>query len=418
MSAERLLISAILKSGSNSEVKILGLAAKDFTAYKEEFAYLMDSGVPSIATFQERFPDFKVRNVKSSDIHLLVDRVRDNKIRRELQIAVKSIADQLGEKKPIDLVMDLSRKMDTIQGSFSTSKDVDLIGNAELMVNEYRRRLRSSKSGQTAGIPFGIPTLDKEIGGMFGGEIITIVGRQGDGKTWLSLEFSTSAIIHNKRVLYISLEMPPELIGFRVHTLLFALLNPSKKQNKFPNLSLIMGKDINSKTYASWLETVRKDHKNSKFIVPSLSRNFIFSTATVAAKIEEHRPDLVVIDYIGLMAGENKRIENWQEIGQQMKDLKNFALRYNLPIIVNAQANRSAADPKSESVPMLHQIAGSDAIGASSDRVISLRLLPSKRLRIGLEKNRYGRDKFHFDCKWDINQGFLHEMKPEDGFEE
>ncbi len=416
MSAERLLISAILRSGSNSKVKILGLSPKDFTIYKEEFAFLLEDGVPSKSVFLERFPDFKIRKVKPSDIERLVDRVRDNKLRADLSTAIKETVDELDTKRPIDLVAALNRKLDAMNGQFSTSMDVDILANSDYMVDEYKRRTKAAKSGGTVGIPFGIETLDKEIGGMFDGEIITIVGRQGDGKTWLSLDFAASARIHAKNVLYISLEMPPELIGFRLHTLLYALMNPNKKHNKFPNLNLILGKEISPKLYREWLEKVRKKN-DAKFIIPQLSRNFFFSTSTVASKIEQHRPDVVFIDYIGLMQGDNKKIENWQEISQQMRDLKTMALRYKIPIVVNAQANRAAADPKSEDVPRLHQIAGSDSIGANSDRVLSLRLLPSKKLRIGVEKNRYGRDKFHFDCKWDIDQGFIKEIPPE-SFEE
>jgi replicative DNA helicase len=415
VSAERLLISAILRSGSISKVRMLGLRPQDMVLYKEEFSFLLDNDVPSKAVFHERFPDFKIRKVKPSDIDNLVDRVRDNKIQSDLGNIMKNTANQIGEKRPIELVIALARSLDEIQGRFSSGKDIDILSSTDLMVDEYKRRQKSSKNGNTVGIPFGIPTLDKEMGGMSPGEVITVVGRQGEGKTWFSLDAAASAVIHNKKVLYISLEMPPELIGFRLHTLLYGITHENKK-NRFPNLNLIMGKDIDPKKYKTYLEKVRKEYKGS-FVVPQLSRNFFFSTATVASKIEEHRPDLVVIDYIGLMQGDNKKIENWQEISQQIRDLKNFALRYKIAMMVNAQANRQAADPKNDDAPKLHQISGSDAIGANSDRVISLRLMSKvNKLLVSVEKNRYGRAKFSFKCKWDVDQGFIKELPSEEQF--
>jgi replicative DNA helicase len=394
---------------------MLGLRPEDLVIYKEEYSFLIENEVPSVSVFQERFPDFKVRKVKSSDIDTLVDRVRDNKIQSDLSKAVKTVVNQIGEKRPIELVHALGRSLDEIQGKFTSGRDIDILTQTDLMVDEYKRRAKSTKNGNTVGIPFGIPTLDKEMGGMSPGEVITVVGRQGEGKTWFSLDASASAVIHNKSVLYISLEMPPELIGFRLHTLLYGITHENKK-NKFPNLSLIMGKDISPKKYREYLVKIRKNYKG-KFIVPQLSRNFFFSTATVASKIEEHRPDLVVIDYIGLMQGDNKKVENWQEISGQIRDLKTFALRYKIPIIVNAQANRAAADPKNDDAPKLHQIAGSDAIGANSDRVISLRLMSKvNKLLISVEKNRYGRAKFSFKCKWDVDQGFIKELPQEEQF--
>lgn len=418
-SAERLLISSILRAKSNGQVKILGLKPEDFIVFKEEFRYVSENGVPSKATFKERFPEFNyVKNVAESDIPLLVDRVRDKKIRTEFASAVEKHVKQIDKKKPIDLITGMVRDLENIQGSYSLSQDVDIFNNTNFIVDEFKRRRRERKAGREPGIPTSIPTLDKETGGMAPGEVWTIVGRQGEGKTWLSLEFACSACIHNKKVLYISLEMPPELIAFRVHTLLYALTNPKAKENKFPNLELIRGLKVTPKRYRKWLKELRGTFQ-AKFIIPQLSRNFYFNTSSVAAKIEEHHPDLVVIDYIGLMSsdGGKGKIENWQEIKSQMRDLKTMALRYSIPIVVNAQANRAAA--LGEDVPKLHQIAGSDAIGADSDRVIALRLLPSRRLRIGVVKNRHGRQAFLFDCKWDINQGFLHEIPPEnEEFEE
>lgn len=418
-SAERLLISAILRAKSNSEVKILGLKPADFLTYGEEFRFIGENGVPSKGVFRERFPEFRLADADSGDIPLLVDRVREKKVRTEFANVVEKHVKQIDKKTPMELVAGMIRDLETVQGMHSLGQDIDIFNNIGFMVDEFKRRRRNRIEGRHIGIPTSIPTLDKETDGMSPGEVWTIVGRMGDGKTWLSLEFAVSAVIHNKKVLYISLEMTPEMIGFRVHTLLYALMHPDKKKNRFPNLELIRGEKVKPSKYRKFLKQARTELQ-AKLIIPQLSHNFHFNTAAVAAKIEEHKPDLVVIDYIGLMAGDSgkgNKIENWQEISSQMRDLKLMSLRYSIPIVVNAQANRGAA--LGEEVPKLHQIAGSDAIGAHSDRVIALRLLPSRRLKIGVIKNRNGRQSFMIDCKWDINNGFIKELPPEaEDFEE
>lgn len=415
---ESLLISAVLESGSNSDVKILGLKPTDLLRYKPEFSFIMENGVPSKSTFRERFPDFKIRKVKEQDVPHLVDRIRNQRIRYEMQKAMETTLKQLDTKKPVELVNELGRSMEKISSMYQFTKDVDIVTNYEEMVEEVKRRSRMTKEGRQVGIPVGIPTLDKETGGLSPGDVWTLVARQGDGKTWVSLEFSASATIHGKSVLYISLEMTHELIGFRYHTLLYALRNPARKRNRFPNIALIRGQDIDIKKYREFLERVRSETK-ARFIVPELGMHFNFSTATVAAKIEEHHPDVVVIDYIGLMQGDGGKgkIENWQEIAQMMRDLKTMALRYKIPIVVNAQANRAAISNEGD-VPKLHHIAGSDAIGANSDRVIALKLLGPSRLRIGIIKNRHGRQGLVFDCKWNIDEGFLREIPQKEQFDE
>lgn len=415
-SAERLLISAILQAEDNSIPKQEGLSPKDFIVHKPEYSFIIQNGVPSKALFRQQFPDFKFAKSQGKDIPHLVLLVRKERVKHELHKAIESVIKDVEDKNPLDLAKRLGDAMDKIQGMYSMSRDVDILNNAELLVDEFKRRVHMRKEGKQVGIPTGIPTIDTETSGLAPSELWVIVGRQGDGKTWLSLEFTASAIIHKLSVLYISLEMPPELIAFRLHTLLWALRHPKKKQNKFPNLELIRGEG-SVKAYRQYLDNLRTTYK-SKFIVPQLSSNFIFTTSTVAAKIEEHKPALVVIDYIGLMQSEGGKgkIENWQEIAQQIRELKTMAMHYQIPIVVNAQANRAANDENT--APKLHQIAGSDAIGANSDRVISLRMLPSKNLRISIEKNRYGRQNFTFDVKWNINHGFMRELPPKINIQE
>lgn len=407
-SSERLLISAILQSGDNSFVKQEGLTPKDFIAHKAEFDYISQNGVPSKVMFKKQFPDFSILKSESKDIPQLVTLVRKERIKHEFHRAIEKVLNQVDTAQPMDLAKKLYDSMGRITSMYVTAKDVDVLGDTEFVENDYKKRIKMRKEGRQVGIPTGIPTIDEITGGLAPGELWVIVARQGQMKTWLSLEFAASATIYNVPVLFISLEMPPELIAYRYHTLMWALRHPKRKQNKFANLALLRG-EPSLKLYRKFLENVKSTYK-TKFIIPDLNSNFNFTTATVAQKIEEHHPGLVVVDYIGLMQSDSTgRIDNWQELAQQVRELKKMALQYKIPIVVNAQANRSSADGKE--APKLHQISNSDAIGATADRVMSLKKMPSGMLRISIEKNRNGRDNFYFDVKWDINNGFLKEVK-------
>ena len=57
-----------------------------------------------------------------------------------------------------------------------------------------------------------IPELDKIVGGFFEGELVTIIGDAGDGKTTFAIAIANSIIHRNKNVLIVSLEATEEHI--------------------------------------------------------------------------------------------------------------------------------------------------------------------------------------------------------------
>lgn len=65
-------------------------------------------------------------------------------------------------------------------------------------------------------IPFGFVELDNLTAGMAGGQLITIAGRTGTGKSALALQIALNAAAMNKRVIYISAEMSKMELAQRI----------------------------------------------------------------------------------------------------------------------------------------------------------------------------------------------------------
>jgi replicative DNA helicase len=97
--------------------------------------------------------------------------------------------------------------------------------------------IESAMRGDSTPVRFGIPSLDKIVGGMFAGQIITLAGVQGRGKTAFlaqvlrhnALRFKAHAEERNeapKRVAWWSLEMPGTELMFR-HAAWDGAINPA-----------------------------------------------------------------------------------------------------------------------------------------------------------------------------------------------
>jgi replicative DNA helicase len=84
---------------------------------------------------------------------------------------------------------------------------------------------------------------------------------------------------------------------------------------------------------------------------------------------EQKRLDLIVVDYMQLMTGGNKRIESrQQEVSQISRELKGLAKELSVPLIALSQLSR-AAENRSDHKPQLSDLRESGSIEQDADVV-------------------------------------------------
>ena len=240
--------------------------------------------------------------------------------------------------------------------------------------------------------------LDKILNGWLPGEeLVTIVGRVNQGKSWLLQKFLTEANKQNKRVLHYSGEMGVLQVAYRNDTL---GLNYSNSQ--------LMRGTIADGDYKQYLEDMENNKQLAEYrvVTPNDFGGKMLTVSMLRTLIKKHKPDIIGIDQISLMEDERrlKGDATRTQYTHIAQDLFNMSTQFGIPIIVDAQANRNKADVDNPENPELADIGESDGIAQNSSRVISL-VQTKAGLSLKITKNRYGENNKKLLYVWDIDCG-------------
>jgi replicative DNA helicase len=194
------------------------------------------------------------------------------------------------------------------------------------------------------------PALNDKIGGLLPGNLITVAGRPGAGKSAMAMQLALRAA-ETGRVLYVSLEMRPEELGARLIA----------GETGIPTQKQIMGR----LTEAEW-KTVNDASDRYTKINLHVSNDGRTAKAVRRLIIAES-PVLAVIDSVNLMRseGENERIK----LTNITREMKQIALETKIPVMITAQLNRGAEE---KLVPGLSELKESGSIEEDSDIVLLL----------------------------------------------
>ena len=219
---------------------------------------------------------------------------------------------------------------------------------------------------QENGIPSGFPALDEITSGFREGQLIVLCGRPGMGKTSLALDIcahSSSSKPNCSRTSYFfSLEMSTEEISAR---LLSKLSNVNLKNLRTTDIS---NSDLKQLRIAA-LNLL--DHKLVIDDSPQLSPASIKARITEREVLYDEKPDIIFVDYLQLMAPDQKQNSREREVAGMSRDLKLLARELNMPVVVMSQLNREL-EKRPNRRPIMADIRESGAVEQDADIIIAL----------------------------------------------
>ena len=270
------------------------------------------------------------------------------------------------------------------------------------LANTASERMRAYNEQKVYGIPFGWDTLDSVTMGAHPGDLIAIVARSGQGKTFCTLKVAHTAWLDDQRVLFIATEIPAMKIMSRFDAM-HMKLDYGLYQKRLLTDSQ-MGRLAEYYTASAVEERYERFH-----IVDGTG----ITPAGLATLIDQIEPDIVFIDSFFDKMQPNKRYDTrqgWTKMEHLANELKDdVALRYKIPVVVNAQFNREVGTTFGGARNVeggLEHIAGGDYLGRQADLVLSISRSPEEMqahaLKMRIIKGRETADGLVFHVGFDF----------------
>lgn len=215
------------------------------------------------------------------------------------------------------------------------------------------------QQGKRQAIRTGFPSLDRILGGFAQGGFYVMAARPGVGKSALGIALA-DMMARNRRVLYVSLEMTE------------AELN-ARRVAAVSDITCTFGKLLFQRTTEE--EDAAIANACGKLYAHKLQISAV-STLTVPELELQARnvgAEVVIVDYLGLLSAEDKRLSEYDRVTQISGDLKRLAKRLGCVVLALCQLNReSVSAPGQDARPRLSQLRSSGAIEQDSDGVLLL----------------------------------------------
>lgn len=280
--------------------------------------------------------------------------------RRKLCDAVNKIGSIVTDfdHKPEEILELALHEIELARDSRVTGSKMTTVKEAvEIMHSAFEARVRGESA--EVGISVGIPALD-ELMTVKRGDLVTIGGRTGVGKTAFALTMAMGMAMQGIRVCYLCREMPSQQIIAR----LVAQLSGENSRN-FDRGKMTVAPE----QYATAVGKIRK--LDDAFVLAS--PRSLSDAITLANQCrQKHHTTVFFFDYIQQFTVASARTP--REATMKVTDaLKAFAVDNNVSCIGLAQLNREAASKLGVPIrPRIHHLQESGSIEQDSDIILLL----------------------------------------------
>jgi len=207
------------------------------------------------------------------------------------------------------------------------------------------------------GVPTGFTDFDRMTSGLQRQELVVIAARPSMGKTALALNMAQYAAKNANVVGIFSLEMSAEQLVSRL-LCSEARVDAHRLRTGY----------LNREEWARLADALRRLCETKVYIDDSAAVSVMEMRAKCRRLKAEHGLDLLIIDYLQLMAGRGRIESRQQEVSQISRDLKGLAKELDIPVVALSQLSR-APEQRSEHKPQLSDLRESGAIEQDSDLV-------------------------------------------------
>ncbi|HEY6008146.1 MAG TPA: replicative DNA helicase, partial [Geobacteraceae bacterium] len=285
--------------------------------------------------------------------------VEGHAIRRKMINAANQIAAlAYNESSVVDTVMDEAEKAVFNVSERRLRHDVQPIRE---VLSDYYDRIDdlARRPEDIYGVPTGFIDLDRMLNGLNPSDLLIIAGRPGQGKTGFLLSVArNAALTHKKHVAVFSLEMSNEQVVQRLIA----------QETAIDSQRLRSG-HLAEEEWPMFTHAIEVFSDTRLFLddTPAITP---LQLRTKCRRLHmEYGLDLVIVDYLQLMGGDQRTDNRVQEVSYISRNMKVLARELNVPVLCAAQLSR-AVEQRSDKRPVLSDLRESGSLEQDADIVM------------------------------------------------
>lgn len=269
----------------------------------------------------------------AGNIRRYAEIVRERGILRKLVAASDEIATAAfnPDGKPVVNILDEAEQKIFQIGQTAKSKAVDEWQSADDGITEVLDHIQRRSDGHVDYLPTGIEALDRKLdGGQREGEVIVIAGRPGMGKTSLAISIGEHAAGLGEPVGVMTMEMPKLQVNNRRASI----------HSKVPLHKIRRPERMSDFDWSQLSAAVDHMRKLPVYVTDQTAMNINQVRAKARSLKRKHGLRILVIDYIGLMEGTDRKANRATQLGEVSRGIKALAKELGITVLLLAQLNR------------------------------------------------------------------------------
>lgn len=380
---------------------------KMFVGYPDVWGFIKDyyskyRAIPDASILEAQFNYFDVVETKGETVYY-VDQLREEYANSELERITLKMRDKVGQIASQKVLQGVIAELMELQNISVKSQDRDITDFDRAMKEYEETRLLAEQMGGVPGISTGIDFIDQAYtSGLAGGDLVVVLGWTGRAKSLITTMICVNAFNKGFKPMIVSLEMNTKKVQDRAYTMM--------GEGRFKNSDLAVG-DIREDDFRAWSSSVKK---GKGFVVVSHDGNNEITPAVIQSKIDQHKPDIIVLDYAQLMSDNANSSDMTARMRNMSKEFKRLATANNIPIILISSATPDST-ASINTPPIIEQVAWSKQLSFDADLAFAVHRHDGSIedgcvvIEIAGRKNRNG-DLFSGYFKANINSGIYEEF--------
>lgn len=295
------------------------------------------------------------------------------------------------------------------------------------------RNLDYIKANKQNGVPIGLARIDKELNPLLPGDLVTVIGRPGNGKTGFMMRWARQraadlrAINPNRLVVYITLEQSIEQLNAFDLAADTGVSITKMVRGEFDDDERVLMQQASMRRVAKPLWFIGHSIERRKKR-PQITVELVADALTQIEAWDEERftLDMVFVDYLQRVKLPPRSESKTIALDEILNRLKDGALAFGCPFVVGVQAKREV-DDRNPPIPQMEDGQWTSGVEQVSD--ISFGVVRPRKYRalgetfgkavvtdenqmiVSLLKQKMGPANIHFPVRFDPRYNTLDELE-------